>query len=93
MPKKSKPIYDALLQEAENSCFLDCGCLLSRPYHGTAAITFCWRHKLQKHDHTCPVCSANVHGRVTVALNYLKKGQIAAAETELKILLPLCQPT
>ena len=40
----------------------------------------------------CPVCSANVHGRVTVALNYLAAGKISRAKDELKALLPLVQP-
>ena len=40
----------------------------------------------------CPVCSANVHARVSVALNYLHRGKVAKAKDELLGLLPLVQP-
>lgn len=40
----------------------------------------------------CTVCAANVYGRVTVALDHLKKGKIAKGKAELKLLLPLVQP-
>lgn len=45
-----------------------------------------------KHDHTCPVCSANVHGRVNAALTCLNRVFFTKAEIELRDLLNLTQP-
>jgi hypothetical protein len=56
-------------------------------YLGTeylTAIEAFTMQRLEKNSETqlkrhadCPVCAANVHGRVTVALNYLNSGKIA----------------
>jgi hypothetical protein len=59
----------------------------------TAIEEFAFEKLNLRHDDHCPVCACNVHGRVTAAMNHLKRGAITKSFGELGDLLKLCKPT
>ncbi len=56
------------------------------------AIEIFMQDKLPKHDESCPVCSANVHGRAKVALDLLSQNKLPQLRRELLVLRNFCRP-